>query len=282
MNRQLCSVPARLAPYLSVLGARYRMLLQYRAAALAGAVTQFFWGALNLMVLQAFYRSSPQNAPISYGSVVIYVWLGQALLGLLPWNHDRELEQWIREGGVAFELLRPVDLYTLWYARTLASRLAATSLRCLPIVLVAGLVFPLAGLERWSLRPPPSLAAALAYTVALAGAVLLGCAITMLVHVSLLWTLSGEGMARVVPALVIVFSGMVVPLPLFPEWLQPLLAALPFRGLVDVPNRLYSGDIAVADGWLPVALTFLWTGALIVLGRMLLARGKRVLVLQGG
>ena len=64
---------------------------------------------------------------------------------------DLEIEKLIREGGVAYELLRPVDLYAFWYVRTLASRVATTSLRSLPIVLVAGLVLPALGLEEWRL-----------------------------------------------------------------------------------------------------------------------------------
>ena len=38
-----------------------------------------------------------------------YVWLGQALLGLQPWNHDTELEKRIRDGGVAYHLANVVD-----------------------------------------------------------------------------------------------------------------------------------------------------------------------------
>jgi ABC-2 type transport system permease protein len=104
----------------------------------------------------------------------------------------------------------------------------------------------------------------------------------MLIHVSLLWTISGEGMARVVPSLVIVFSGMVVPLPLFPAWSQPLLAALPFRGLADVPFRIYSGHIPLADAPAAILLSLVWAGALIAIGRLLLARGFRRVVVQGG
>ena len=42
---------------------------------------------------------------------------------------------------------------------------------------------------------------------------------------------------------VIVFSGLIIPLPLFPDWLQPLLYWQPFRGLADVPYRIYGGNI---------------------------------------
>ena len=87
----------RLRPYSVVFGARYRVILQYRAAALAGAVTQFFWGFIRVMVFYAFYESAIYDSttarpPMEMADVVTYVWLGQALLGLQPWNHDLELE----------------------------------------------------------------------------------------------------------------------------------------------------------------------------------------------
>ncbi len=55
---------ARVLPrtaYCAILSARFRMLLQYRAAAFAGFVTQLFWGLIRVMIFSAFYRSS--NAP---------------------------------------------------------------------------------------------------------------------------------------------------------------------------------------------------------------------------
>ena len=269
-------------PYLAILSARFRMMLQYRAAAFAGAGTQFWWGFILIMVLEAFYRASTVEPPISFPAVVAYIWLGQAFLGLLPWNHDKEIEELIRDGGVAYELVRPLDLYALWFMRTLALRTASTSLRCLPIFVFAGLILPYTPMAGWTLEPPVSGAAALMFAAAMAAAIVLSISITMLIHVSLLWTISGEGMARVVPSLVIVFSGMIVPLPLFPAWSQPLLAALPFAGLADVPYRIYSGHIALADAPTAILLSLVWAGVLIVVGRLLLARGFRRVVVQGG
>ena len=269
-------------PYLAILSARYRMLLQYRAAALAGIATQFFWGFIRIMILWAFYAASDVAPPMEFAAVVTYVWLGQALLGLLPWNLEPEIDDMVRSGRVSFELVRPVDLYALWYMRTLAMRVASTSLRVLPIVVLAGGVLPFTPLAAWALSAPASVAAAALWVLATAVAIGLGCALTNLVHVSLLWTISGEGLQRVMPSLVAVFSGMIVPLPLFPDSLQPLLAALPFRGLVDVPLRIYAGHLAGPEAWTAIAISALWTLGLIVAGRALLARGFRRLVIQGG
>ena len=269
-------------PYLAVLSARYQMMLQYRAAAMAGTATQFFWGFIRIMILQAFYLSSTAEPPMSFAAVVSYIWLGQALLAFLPWNMDNEIDAMVRQGNVAYELVRPLDLYTLWYVRTLAMRTASASLRFLPIVLFAALVLPHTGAPQWALAAPASWQAGALFGIALLVALLLGCAITMLVHVSLMWTISGEGLSRLMPSLVTIFSGMVIPLPLFPDWLQPLLNALPFRGLVDVPLRIYSGDIPGADAWAAIAGSVVWGLALIALGRAMLARGTRRLVVQGG
>lgn len=268
--------------YLSVIAARQRVLLQYRAAALAGVVTQAFWGALKLMVLAAFYRVGKTEPPMAFADVVAYVWLGQALFALLPWNADDDLVQQVRSGGVAFDLLRPLDLYGYWFARTLAFRTGRTLLRSGPIAVLAAVVLPLVGLDAWALAPPPSLQSGLAFSVSLVATVLLATAITMLLQVSLLRALSGAGVQSVLPAMVTVFSGMIVPLPLYPDFLQPLLQIQPLRGLCDVPFRIYTGHIAPPDAVLEVAVQLGWSVALIALGRALLAAATRRVVIQGG
>ncbi len=70
-------------PYLAAFRARFQLMLQYRAAALAGFATQVWWGALRIMIFAAFYGVHAAAAPISLADAVTYVWLGQALLALL-------------------------------------------------------------------------------------------------------------------------------------------------------------------------------------------------------
>jgi ABC-2 type transport system permease protein len=268
--------------YLTIVSVRYRMLLQYRAAALAGFGTQLFWGAIKLMIFAAFYASATTPPPMPLASVVVYVWLGQAFLGLLPWNVDAELATLIRTGGVAYELSRPLDLYTWWFFRTLAYRTAGTTLRVLPMVIVAMFLLPLLGLEDWALTLPATWKAGGLFLVSMSLAVLLTSAVTMLMHVALVWTLSGEGINRMMPSIVTMFTGMVVPLPLFPEWMQPFIRWQPLRGIVDVPYRIYSGDILPLAAMGDILQQGLWIVLLIWFGRWLLSISIRRLVVQGG
>lgn len=271
-----------LRPYQAIVSARVRMLLQYRAAALAGFATQLFWGLIKVMVLVAFFESATSTPPMNVAQVLVYVWLGQALLGLLPWSVDAEIAGHIRSGGVAYELLRPLDLYGFWYARTLAFRAAPTLLRMVPMILFAFFGLPLVGLGEWALPAPAGPAAAGLFAVSMLITLLLGTAITMILHASLLWTISGEGFNRLMLGVVPVFSGLVVPLPLFPDWLQPLLFWQPFRGLADVPYRIYSGHIPASEAFLELAMQVAWTALVVVFGMWLLRVAGRRLVVQGG
>jgi viologen exporter family transport system permease protein len=270
-------------PYRALLAARYRMLLQYRTAALAGIGTQAFWGGLRLMVLAAFYRAgSGAHAPIELSALLSYVWLGQALLSILPWNVDEELAEQVRTGDVAIELLRPLDLYASWFVRALALRTARAALRMIPMLVFAMLVLPALGLGRWAMGLPPSTAQAGMFLVSLIGAVLLSASLTLLMHVNLLYSLSGRGANYLMTSLAILCSGMLVPLPLFPEFMQPFMHAQPLRGLSDVPNRIYSGHIPAFDAWHDVLQQLVWTALFVLLGRWLLERARRRIVVQGG
>jgi len=261
-------------PYLSILSARFRTLLQYRAAAVAGFATQLFWGLIRVMIFDAFYRSTAVAQPMTYAEVVTYVWLGQAMLRLVPWDIEGDARQMVRSGAVAYELLRPLDLYSLWYCRALAWRAAPTALRALPMFALA---IPFFGMQ-W----PASWGAAAAWAAATAAALVLASAITTLLTISLLWTISGEGVSRLIPAAVVLLSGILVPLPLFPEWAQTILNLLPFRGVVDLPFRLYLGHIPPSQVLGVLAHQLAWTVGLVALGRWLLARRIRWLVVQGG
>ena len=76
---------------------------------------QLFWGLIRMMIFLAFYASSNRPRPMSRADMVTYIWLGQAMLGLLPWNFDSDVRNMLKTGSVAYELVRPLDLYAHWY-----------------------------------------------------------------------------------------------------------------------------------------------------------------------
>lgn len=260
--------------YLAILYARMATLFQYRGAAFAGVATQIFWAIIKTMILTAFYAQAPTSQPISLDQAIAFIWLGQALLALLPWNIDKELEAQVKNGNVSYELVRPINLYCLWYARAFAIRTIPTIMRCIPVLTIAALFF--------GLLAPISWAAFLAFVVSLIFGSFLSSAITTLVIISLFWTISGEGIQRLMPHVALLLSGLIIPLPLFPEWLQPFLSLQPLRGVIDIPCRLYTGVIPVQDAFYYLGFQLIWILILVGFGRWLMGRALRQFVIQGG
>lgn len=260
--------------YWAILSARFRSLLQYRSAALAGLITQVVWGLIRVMIFQAFYRSTNAEQPMSGSDVETYIWLGQAFLAALPWNIDTDLRAMIRSGGIGYELVRPVDLYWYWLSRALSWRTAPMLMRALPLLVFA---FVLMGMS-----PPVSVGAGLAFAVSMCAAIVLSSAITTFLNVTMLWTITGDGITQMTFGLVLIFSGMLVPLPLYPDWSQPIINAMPFRGLVDTPYRLYLGHIPLSEFAGVLAHQLVWISAFVVAGRIAMARALRRVVVQGG
>jgi ABC-2 type transport system permease protein len=268
--------------YWAIVSTRFRALLQYRGAALAGVFTQLFFGLVRVMILEAFYRASTARPSLSFPQAVDYIWLGQAMLALFPWNVDRDVRDLVRSGAVAYELCRPLDLYRLWFSRAVALRTAPLLLRLVPMFVIAMLVLPLVGLGEWRLRAPVSTAAALLFLATVVGALLLSCALTTLMNVTLLWTFSELGITRLIATLATILGGLIIPLPLFPDWAQPLLWALPFSGALDLPARVFTGHIPAAHAPWVLVHQLSWSVVLIIAGRALLRARLRRLVVQGG
>jgi len=158
----MSTAPA-LRGYAALGSARLRAMLQYRAVALAALATQVFWGLLRLMILDGFYGSAPHASDFSSTHYVSYIWLGQALFGLFPLSVDPLASERIRSGTVAYELLRPLDLYANWTISAIGWRIGRTVFRAAPLVLFAVLL-PLLGRPEWALGPPADAAAALGFT----------------------------------------------------------------------------------------------------------------------
>ncbi len=89
-------------------------------------------------------------------------------------------------------------------------------------------------------------------------------------------------MVRILPAIAMILSGCIIPLPFFPDWLQPVLKILPFSGILDIPFRLYLGLVPADQIILVISLQAIWIAAFIGIGWTLLTASIKRVTLQGG
>src|SRR5205814_5201740 len=125
----------------------------------------------------------------------------------------------------------PVDAYAYWYARAAAFMTSRAVPRAFLMALVAGVGMRVLGFRELSWAPPPSAAQAALFTLSLALMVCLASAFMMLLNIAVVVTLNDRWVSQSLNPLLVVLSGSLVPLALYPAWAQRALFIQPFAGI---------------------------------------------------
>lgn len=250
--------------------------LQYRAKAISGVLTQFFWAIMYIYLYTAFMGNKLIDG-FSIQQMISYVWLGQAFLVLrftdLPKNCASEIEN----GNVCYKFVRPVNIYNQWYFEHLGYKLSATLLRFIPIVVVA-LILP----SSIGLMLPVSLPAFFLFVLTLGIGALMTSAISMLIVCLTFKTLSAKGTTAIANTVCGLLGGLYIPLPLMPQTIQNILNYLPFRFITDLPFRIYIGNTGIIDALIFIGISLIWLVILIILGKLFMSKVLKKTVIQGG
>lgn len=264
--------------YISLMRMKFIAGIQYRAAAFAGILTQYAWGGMEILIYRCFYLENRDDFPMQMQALSNYVWLQQGLLALfMAWIFENDIFEMITQGNVAYELCRPCDLYNMWIFRNMGVRLSRTTIRCIPVFVVAALLPAPYGLT----LPPAPEAAGLFLISGILG-FLNAAAFGMLVYISTFFTISVQGTRAFCLAVADLLSGKVIPIPFLPDGLRQVVELLPFASMQNAPLRIYGGDIAGMQALQTIFLQCFWLTAMILAGRILLQKALKRVVIQGG
>lgn len=262
-------------PYVELATAEFRRYATYRLAILAGIVTQSIFGLLRAGVLMAaIVGAGGSLAGYDQRSAATYVWLGQALLGVIPMFAWQELAQRVRTGDIAVDLARPVDLQLAWWAGDLGRAAVGLMTRSWPIMLLGALIMPLALPASWWALPLGVIS------------LLLGLAVNFLCRYGMnlisLWTLDIRGFMIFYMLVMNLLSGFYVPVHIFPDWLRVIAQASPFPAMFQSPIDVLSGRVTGVVAGQVLGVQMVWVLVLVAVTRLIWWRGSRRLVVQGG
>ena len=175
-----------------------------------------------------------------------------------------------------------MNTYALWYVRAAGWMTSRALPRAALMFLLAGIVLPLLGLGHWAWTLPPNATQAALFIISLTLVVALASAIVMLLNIAVVVTLNDRGVNYLLSPFTIVLSGNLIPLALYPDWMHRLLFIQPFAGVVDIPFRIYSGNLHGQAAWVGIGLQLGWTLVLIAAGTVWMERAMHRLEVQGG
>ncbi len=141
-----------------------------------------------------------------------------------------EIDSDVRTGALAIQLIRPLSypLYRLWTnlgERTVKFIFNLLVGAVVVTLFVGGIPFTPGGLLMFLLTLP------IAFVVDFLGLFLIGLGAFWLEDTSGIWLIYSR--------VTMILGGMLIPLELFPDWLQPIVRALPFSSVVYGPARMF-------------------------------------------
>ncbi|WUA08381.1 ABC-2 family transporter protein [Nocardia sp. NBC_01377] len=264
---------ARVYQQLAVAG--FRRQSQYKLAMFAGLFTNCVFGLVRAAVMVAAVRAAGDFGGYDEGSIGAYVWLSQALLGAMQFmGPPLELVDRVKNGDIAVDFLRPVDVQ-LSYLATDLGRAACTLIpRGIPSVVFGYLTFGLAMPH----SPWPYLLGAISVLLAVALSFLSLFAVGLIGF----WVVETRGIRVLYQICGTFLAGLFVPVHMFPEWLRTLAHATPFPSILQAPIDILSGRVLGSEAIGVVATQMVWVVLIGIAGRILLAAGRRRLEVQGG
>ncbi len=257
------------------MAAGFRRYAMYRQATLAGAFTNIVFGVIKLSILFAA-ADAAGGVVAGYDRTALstYAWLSQGLIAVVYVFSWTEVAQRVRTGDIAIDLIRPIHPITAWLATDLGRAAQACLVRFVAPLAIGGLIY--------GLRMPDRLATVPLFVVSAALGIVVSFCCRLLVNLAAFWLLDVRGVVTMYVLTSNVLSGLVVPVTLFPDWLRTVAYLTPFPSMLQVPVDIAVERMNVAQAVAAVAVQVGWAAGLLALCSVVLRRGERRLVVQGG
>ncbi len=248
--------------------------LAYRAAVLAGLLTNLFFGLLRAAVLVALYGSRTVVTGISVEGAITYTGITQAIIGLLSLFSWYELMNSVYTGAIATDLVKPLNYYRFWLAQDFGRALVQLFLRGVPIMVIYAIVF--------DISLPSTLPQWLAVLVSLTLAWIISFSWRFLLNLTSFWVPNAVGILRFGFLISWFLSGFLMPLRYFPDWFQQLCYLTPFPHMINTIVEIYLGVVSGLDIVRIILQQIGWALGLMAAGQLILRAGIRRLVILGG
>jgi ABC-2 type transport system permease protein len=226
-------------------------------------------------VLIAVVQAKPGTGGYDVHDVVTFTFISQGMLAFLAaFGSIDTLTERVQTGDIVTDFYQPSDFQGWWLAFDMGRATFQLFARFVPIVAVGALVYGV----RW----PASPARWALFLVSMYIALLISFGIRYLVSLTAFWIIDARGTTQLAVTLVMFGSGNIAPLSFFPHWLEPIVRALPFAGMIQTPADVWMGVVTGPAAINRVLLQLAWAIALLLLGRYVTSIATRRVVIQGG
>jgi ABC-2 type transport system permease protein len=262
-------------PYRRLFVAGVQRQAAYRLAALGGLLANTTFGLLKVaLLLAAVGASGGTLAGYDAATMASYIWLSQALLGSVNLFGRSEVADRIKNGDIAVDFLRPLDVHLAAVATETGRSVFALLPRGVPSVVIGALVV--------DMSTPDNALGYLLGAVSVLLAIVVSAGTVYLVAACGFWLVETRGVVILYMVVSGFLAGLFVPIGLFPGWLYAVATATPFPSMLMYPVDVLSGRVGGLAAVGLVARQVLWLAVVLATGQAVTRAGRRRLEVQGG
>jgi ABC-2 type transport system permease protein len=226
----------------------------------------FFW--------KVAYRGVGTVDGVDEKQMVTYTIISTLLSAAFVFDVENTVNQRIREGDIALDYIRPVNLFGIYLAQDIGSIVSSVTLKVLPLLIVASVFI--------SVPLPASGVNFLLFLFSSVLSYMILWLLSAIVGLTSFWVVELGPLGHIKNALVGTISGSFIPVWFFPDAIRNFLEYLPFVYIYQLPLGIYIGKTDFNNSIKGMIIQLLWVCIMFIAFYVMQKKARSRVFIQGG
>ena len=258
----------------AVINMSIKQRLAYRSGLFFGILSTGISIVIYYFLWLAVFQDFQYIQNYTFEMMITYVILSRILSAQFSGGINGQMAEWIRNGTIATELLRPINFMRLLFLQRLGEFVQFIFIRALPVLIISALFL--------GMMPPYSPLAIALFLISILISIVMLFFVEFMVGLIAFYTLNHYGVLFAKNALLTLLSGGLLPITLFPGWLARFFELMPFQYMIFTPINVYLGILSANQALLAIFNQIIWTFILWLMAVLFYNRAIKKLTVQGG
>ena len=226
-----------------------------------------------VFIWMSIYNNGSSILGMSLKQVTTYYILVVTLYPIMFWGINDIMGEAIREGEILRELLNPISYFSYYFGVRLGEFFEA--------VIVAVATFIICSILFGALLPS-SLINFLFFILVICLGMVIIYFFELILGMSAFYTDAIWGIEVLKRAIINIFSGMIAPIALFPNFFQKIANVLPFKDCIYTPINIYFGNLSTSEIFNVLLKQCFWIFFLYVIAKIIFKKAIKSITINGG
>ncbi len=246
---------------------KFEFTIYITATLVSMSVFYFVWTAIYS------YNQVGTLGGLTLQQMITYAVISMAIMPVI-WNGADRMVYWdVNQGQIGSILTKPLKIQPYIFFRESGRNIMTFFSESILAIIIAFFIFKIT---------IPSFLNLAAFVISVFLGMLISFSFAFFVWLSAFWTEKSDGLRRLKEAVDDLFGGALIPLYLFPAWLQPVLFLLPFQAIYNIPLSIFIEKISGAGIIFALLQQVLWAAVLLLAGHLIWKKARMKYTAHGG